>query len=84
MSGVIAADKKTFPWEDSITAFCTANTENKIAFSRQAYNDQTLFFNNKIQMFPSNVVSMSFNFKAGEFFEVEDKAERKAPKVDFS
>ncbi|MHC4555252.1 MAG: LemA family protein, partial [Planctomycetota bacterium] len=29
------------------------STENKIAFSRQGYNDQVLFYNNKIQMFPS-------------------------------
>ena len=34
-----------------------SSTENKIAFSRQAYNDQVLFFNNKIQMFPSNMVA---------------------------
>jgi len=32
------------------------STENKISFARQSYNDQVLFFNNKIQMFPSNVV----------------------------
>ena len=60
------------------------STENKIAFSRQSYNDQTLFFNNKIQMFPSNMVAQAFNFKPEEFFEIEDKAEKKAPKVDFS
>ena len=59
------------------------STENKIAFSRQAYNDQVLFFNNKIQMFPSNIIAQMFNFKAGEFFQVEDKAEREAPKVSF-
>jgi LemA protein len=61
-----------------------ASTENKIAFSRQSYNDQVLFYNNKIQMFPSNVVANTFNFKRSEFFELEDKAERTVPKVDFS
>ncbi|MCQ9204852.1 MAG: LemA family protein [Omnitrophica bacterium] len=60
------------------------STENKIAFSRQAYNDQVLFFNNKIQMFPSNIVAQSFNFKTEEFFAIEDKQERKVPKVNFS
>lgn len=60
------------------------STENKIAFSRQGYNDQVLFFNNKIQMFPSNVVAGMFNFKAEEFFEIEDKAEKEVPKVDFT
>ena len=60
------------------------STENKISYSRQAYNDQVLFFNNKIQMFPSNIMAQMFNFKTGEFFEIEDKAERQAPKVNFS
>ncbi|MBU1319537.1 MAG: LemA family protein [candidate division Zixibacteria bacterium] len=60
------------------------STENKIAFSRQAYNDQVLFFNNKIQMFPSNMIAGMFNFKVAEFFELEDKGERDVPKVDFS
>lgn len=59
------------------------STENKISFARQAYNDQVLQFNNKIQMFPSNVVAGMFSFKEGEFFEVEAAAEREAPKVSF-
>ena len=61
-----------------------SSTENKIAFSRQNYNDQVLFFNNKIQMFPSNIIAGMFNFQTGEFFELEDKTEREVPKVDFS
>ncbi len=60
------------------------STENKIAFSRQSYNDQVLFYNNKIQMFPSNIIANSFNFKAGDFFELEDESEKAVPKVDFS
>lgn len=60
------------------------STENKISFSRQNYNDQVLFFNNKIQMFPSNVVAGMFNFKQGDFFEVQAPAEREVPKVNFS
>lgn len=59
-------------------------TENKISFSRQAYNDQVLFFNNKIQVFPSSIIAQSFNFKAEEFFQLENKEERQAPKVSFS
>ncbi|MDD5454937.1 MAG: LemA family protein [Candidatus Ratteibacteria bacterium] len=59
------------------------STENKIAFARQNYNDQVLFFNNKIQMFPSNIVAGMFNFKSQEFFEVEGKEERAVPKVKF-
>ena len=60
------------------------STENKIGFARQSYNDQVLFYNNKIQMFPSNVVAGMFNFTAEEFFELEDKGDREVPKVDFS
>jgi LemA protein len=59
------------------------STENKISFARQAYNDQVLFFNNKIQMFPSNLLAQSFNFKEEEFFKVEDAAEKVVPKVAF-
>jgi LemA protein len=60
------------------------STENKISYSRQSYNDQVLFFNNKIQMFPSNILAGMFNFKEEEFFEVEDEKERAVPKVDFT
>ena len=60
------------------------STENKISFSRQYYNDSVLNLNNKIQMFPSNVVAGMTGFKQGEFFEVEAAAEREAPKVSFS
>ena len=59
------------------------STENKIAFARQSYNDQVLFFNNKIQMFPSNVIAGMFSFKTGEFFQVEDQKEKAVPKVKF-
>ena len=59
------------------------STENKIAFARQGYNDQVLFFNNKIQMFPSNIIANTFNFTEREFFKIEDAAEREVPKVSF-
>ena len=59
------------------------STENKIGFARQAYNDQAMGLNNKIQMFPSNVVASMFGFKAAEYFEIEEAAERAVPKVDF-
>ncbi len=59
-------------------------TENRIAFARQSYNDQILFFNNKIQMFPSNIIAGMFSFGKRDFFEVEIAAEREAPKVSFT
>jgi LemA protein len=60
------------------------STENKISFARQSYNDQVLFYNNKIQMFPPNIIAGMFNFKQEEFFQVEDVKEKEVPKVSFS
>lgn len=57
-------------------------TENKISFARQFYNDVVMDFNNKIQMFPSNIVAAMFRFQAAEFYTVPE-AEREAPKVKF-
>ncbi len=60
-----------------------ASTENKIGFARQYYNQAVMTLNNKIQMFPSNIVAGMFSFEAGEFFEVKDPEVREAPKVKF-
>lgn len=59
------------------------STENKIGFARQFYNQSVMSFNNRIQMFPGNIVAGMFNFEAGEFFELKDDAQREAPKVSF-
>ena len=59
------------------------STENKIAFARQGYNDQVLFFNNKTQVFPSNVIAGMFSFTKREFFEIENEVERQTQKVSF-
>ncbi len=61
-----------------------ASTENRISFARQSYNDQVLFFNNKTQMFPSNIIANMFNFSKRDFFGLENAAEREVPKVSFS
>lgn len=61
-----------------------ASTENKIAFSRQHYNDSVMRYNNKTEMFPSNIIAGMFSFTASEFFEIDDAAERETPKVSFS
>lgn len=60
-----------------------STTENKIAFARQNYNDQVLSFNNNIQMFPSSIIAGMFGFTQEQFFQVEDKSDREAPKVGF-
>jgi len=59
------------------------DTENKISFSRQFYNDIVMKYNNQIELFPSNIVAGMFNFKTAEFFEVSKKEEREAVKVQF-
>ena len=60
-----------------------AETENRIAVSRQVYNDAVLTFNNVVQTFPGLVVAGPFGFDVREFFEVEEEAQREAPVVDF-
>lgn len=60
------------------------STENKIAFARQNYNDQVLFYNNKIQMFPSNLLAGIFGFSKQEYFALESAAERAVPRANFS
>ena len=60
------------------------STENKISFARQYYNDSVLQYNNKTQMFPTNIIAGMFGFKQGEFFEVTEAEQREAPKVKFS
>jgi LemA protein len=61
-----------------------SSTENKISFSRQFYNEAVMKMNNKVQMFPGNIIAGMFNFELETFFELQDEAEREAPKVDFS
>lgn len=47
------------------------DVEEKISYARQFYNDSVLMYNNKIEMFPSNVVASVFGFKKETFFEAE-------------
>jgi LemA protein len=60
-----------------------AETENRVAVSRQVYNDTVLTYNNTVQTFPGLVVAGPFGFTIREFFEVEDQAQREPPSVDF-
>jgi LemA protein len=61
------------------------STENKVAFARQAYNDSVMHYNNKREVFPSNIVAGMFNFSEAALLDIpDDKAEvREAPKVQF-
>ncbi|MCL2828705.1 MAG: LemA family protein [Oscillospiraceae bacterium] len=59
------------------------NTENRVTFARQFYNDAVALFNTKIQKFPSNIIAGMLNFREREYFQVESPEVRSAPKVSF-
>ena len=59
-----------------------SETEDKVAYSRQFYNDAVTIYNNKIQLFPGNLVAGMFGFAAEELFGTDDEA-KEAPKVEF-
>ena len=61
-----------------------SSTENKIAFARQAYNDAVMVYNTRREVFPTTIIASMFNFQEAHLFEVEQPAEREAPKVSFT
>ncbi|MDA0205137.1 MAG: LemA family protein [Acidobacteria bacterium] len=60
------------------------STENKVGFSRQAYNDSVMAYNTSIAVVPANIIANTFGFTPEEFFEITVAAEREAPKVSFN
>ena len=60
-----------------------ATTENKVAFSRQFYNDSVRSLNQSVKTFPSNFFACFAKVNEREFYEVEDPQDRNAPKVQF-
>lgn len=60
-----------------------SDTEDKVAYSRQFYNSVVRQFNEKLAVFPSNLIGQIFGFKVREFFEAEEQ-DREAVKVDFN
>ncbi len=61
-----------------------SSTENKVAFSRQAFNDAVLSYNNKAENFPNNIIAGRFNFELASFLEIESEEKREVPEVSFS
>lgn len=59
-----------------------SESEDKIAYARQFYNDTVLMYNNKCEQFPSNIFAKLFNFKQKDFFETDNES-RQTPKVEF-
>ena len=62
------------------------STENKVAFARQAYNDQVMSYNNKREVFPGNLVAGMFSFLPAALLEIgaDEAHKREAPKVSFN
>jgi LemA protein len=73
----LKADQNFRQLQEELTA-----TEDRIAYSRQFYNDQVRDYNTKVQQFPAVIIANAANFEAREFFEV-DQAARQAPQVEF-
>lgn len=59
------------------------STENKVAFARQAFNDSVMTYNTAREVFPNVIFAGMFGFNAAELFEIENEAEKAAPKVSF-
>jgi LemA protein len=60
------------------------STENKVSFSRQAFNDAVMGYNNKREMFPGSVIAGMFNFLPAQLLEIESPGKREVPKVSFT
>ena len=74
----LKADRTMLQLQEEITT-----TENRIAFARQAYNDDVMAYNVKREVFPNNLIAGPFGFAAAQQLELESAAERQAPKVQF-
>jgi LemA protein len=59
------------------------STENKVAFARQAFNDQVMSYNNARETFPGNLVAGAFNFTPAQLLQIESAAKRDVPRISF-
>ena len=74
----LKADTQMTQLQEELTA-----TENRVAFSRQAFNDAVLNFNNARETFPNSIFANMFNFEEAAMFEVQDEEVREAVRVSF-
>jgi LemA protein len=75
----LKANQNMIQFQEELTT-----TENKVAFSRQAFNDAVLTYNNKAQNFPNNIIAGMFNFELASFLEIETPEKREVPEVNFT
>ena len=75
----LKANQNMMQFQEELTS-----TENKVAFSRQAFNDTVLQYNNSVQNFPNNLIAGFFSFALASFLEIESEEKRDVPEVSFS
>lgn len=74
----LKANENMLEFQEQLTT-----TENKVAFSRQAFNDAVMGYNNGIEMFPGSLIAGWFKFSPATFLEVESEEKREVPEVKF-
>ncbi len=75
----LKANQNMMQFQEELTS-----TENKVAFSRQQFNDSVLGYNNAAENFPNNIIANMFGFKSSSFLELESPEKREVPKVSFN
>ena len=75
----LKANQNMIQFQEELTS-----TENKVAFSRQAFNDAVLGYNNKAENFPNNIIAGMFGFQLASFLEIDSPEKREVPDVDFT
>ncbi len=75
----LKANQNMMQFQEELTS-----TENKVAFSRQAFNDAVLTYNNKAENFPNNIIAGMFNFQLASFLEIQADEKREVPDVSFT
>ena len=75
----LKANQNMMQFQEELTS-----TENKVAFSRQAFNDTVLQYNNSVQNFPNNLIAGFFSFALASFLEIELEEKRDVPEVSFT
>jgi LemA protein len=74
----LKADRNMMQLQEELTS-----TENRVAFSRQAFNDSVMQYNNARENFPNNLIANSFSFDAAAFLKLESEEKRQVPQVSF-
>ena len=75
----LKANQNMIQFQEELTS-----TENKVAFSRQAFNDAVLSYNNKAENFPNSIIAGMFKFELASFLEIESPEKREVPEVNFT